>query len=284
MPDTSGTVVANVSSIYRIELLQGTPNYPSWKVQMVDILTDSGLEDHVEPAADDAAAKLRETDTAWIKADRRALSAIRLRVAPDVVHHIQGETTALSAWEMLSHLFELKGQMGIILARHKFYSTRAPADLALEPHIKLMRQFQGELKSLGQEVTDGDFSVALLSSLPPDWDAFVRSTLSGTTAPDSKTTISAILTEERRRTDRDGENDHSQALIAHHRRYPKYRPDHTSSAPTPTASSSSWKNAICHRCGGKGHLARVCPSEASDAPDQANFAYEENEPAEEYAF
>jgi len=240
---------------------------------MLDILTDLGLDDHVDS---DAAAP-DESDAkklaAWKKADRRTLSAIRLRVAPDVVHHIQGETKTLSAWEMLSHLFELKGQMGIVLARHKFYSIRAPADQPLEPHIKLMRRFQGELKSLGQEVTDGDFAVALLSSLPTDWDAFVRSTLSGSTAPDSKTTISAILTEERRRNDRDGEVD--RAMLAGHRHHSKFRSTPNSpmpsSFPTPT---TSWKNAVCHKCGGTGHIARVCPSQRDNEPDQANVAYD----------
>lgn len=253
---------------------------------MLDILTDVGLDDHVDPdfpvpAEDSDAKKL----AAWKKADRRALSAIRLRVAPDVVHHIQGETKALSAWEMLSHLFELKGHMGIVLARHKFYSIRAPADQALEPHIKLMRQFQGELKSLGQEVTDKDFAVALLSSLPPDWDAFVRSTLSGSTPPESKTTISAILTEERRRNDRDGEPDIG-LVAGHHRHTPKsFRSNGNSyPTPTPTTSSPSWKNAICHRCGGKGHIARVCPSPSSDEHDQANLVFETDEATDDFAF
>lgn len=254
---------------------------------MLDVLTDVGLEDHIDPdfpvPDSDDAKKL-----AWKKADRRTLSAIRLRVAPDVVHHIQGETKALSAWEMLSHLFELKGQMGIVLARHKLYSIRARTDQALEPHIKLMRQFQGELKSLGQEVTDKDFAVALLSSLPPDWDAFVRSTLSGNTPPDSKTTISAILTEERRRNERDGEPDAIDvALTAGHRHTPKSFRSAPTSFPTPTMpSSNSWKNAICHKCGGKGHIARVCPSPSSDEQDRAIFFFEniEDDAANDFAF
>jgi hypothetical protein len=278
---------SDTQSIHQIEPLHGSENYAPWKVQILDVLTDLGLDDHVDPDSvvpDESDAKKL---AAWKKADRRTLSAIRLRVSPDVVQHIQGETKALSAWEMLSHLFELKGQMGIVLARHKFYSIRAPADQPLEPHIKLMRRFQGELTSLGQKVTDGDFTVALLSSLPADWDAFIRSTLSGSTAPDSKTTISTILTEERRRNDRDGEND--RAMIASHRHHPKFCSTPNSPAPTsfptPTTSSASRKNAVCHKCGGKGHIARVCPSQRDDEPDKANFVYDVEDEAEtDYAF
>jgi hypothetical protein len=254
---------------------------------MLDILTDLSLDDHVNSEFDAPDESDAKKLAAWKKADRRSLSAIRLHVAPDVVHHIQGETKALSAWEMLSHLFELKGQMGIVLARHKFYSIRAPANQPLEPHIKLMRRFQGELKSLGQEVTDGDFAVALLSSLPTDWDAFVRSTLSGSTAPSSKTTISAILTEERRRNDHDGELD-NMAMVASHRHHPKFHATPNSPAPSsfPTPTTS-WKTAICHKCGGKGHIARVCPLQRDDEPDKANFVYDtyvDEEAANDFAF
>jgi hypothetical protein len=55
------------------------------------------------------------------------------------------------------------------------------------------------------------------------------------------------------------------------------------SSPAPT---TNWKNAICHKCGGKGHIARVCPSQR-DETDQANFVVDnttDNEEANNYAF
>jgi hypothetical protein len=277
---------------YRIEPLQGSENYRSWKIMMLDILTDTGLDDHVDPDLSGPAADADAKEKAkWKKDDRRALTIIRLRVSPNVIHSIEGETTARSAWDMLSHLFELKGHMGLILARRKFYGTRAPNEAPLQDHIQQMRQFQGELRALGQKVEDADFAVALLGSLPDSYDSFVQAILSVTAVPDSKTIISSILTEQTRR---DKRADESVALTASSRtatRYPKQR-YHAPPAPAPTSSApmASWKNAICHKCNGKGHIARVCPSQPIDEQHNdethAHPAYDDDSDYEsdDYAF
>lgn len=269
----------STTTSYRIEALRGGENYRSWKVQLLDILTDSGYEDHIDPNSIPSTP-----DAKWTKADRRALSAIRLRISPDIIHHIEGETTALSAWEMLAHIFELKGKMGLVLARRNFYGTRADATAPLEDHIKLMRKIQGELKSLKQEVTDADFAIALLGSLPEDWDTFVQSHLSGSTPPTSKDIISDIHTEEERRRQRDGG---SRALVA--------RPQHTcqsgTSAPKRTYTATrapshkpAWtpKNSTCNRCGGRGHYARDCPTESDNDVAKAHPAYVVDDEPYEY--
>src|ERR1700761_1800536 len=178
------------SSIHRITPLQGSADYASWKVQMLDVLTDLGLEDCVAADAKAPDESDKKEHTKWVKMDRKALSAIRLPVASEVVHRVQGETTSLGAWDMLSHLFELKGYTGLVLARHKFFSPRAAYNVSIEVHIKLMRRLPGELKALGLEVEDLDFSVALLSSLNDDWDNFVHTILSSSTIPPSKSVIS----------------------------------------------------------------------------------------------
>jgi hypothetical protein len=74
-------------------------------------------------------------------------------------------------------------------------------------------------------------------------------------------------------------------MVANHYHNRKFRSTPTS--PTPTSSTTNnWKNAICHKCGGKGHIARVCPSQRDEEPDQANFAYDavDDEAANDFAF
>lgn len=287
------------SSIHRITPLQGSSNYSSWKVQMLDVLTDLTLEDYVETGATAPDESNAKEHAKWTKADRRALSAIRLRVASDVVQHIQGEKTALGAWEMLSHLFELKGKSGLVLARHRFYGTRANYETKLEAHIKMMRQLQGELIALGDKVEDTDFSVALLSSLHADWDAFSHTILSLPKIPDSKTTISMLLTEERRRTNRDPDSEDSAtgatammarsridpARIQHQKtRFMQLPPTPPASASTTAPAQLTWQKhaPVCHTCGGKGHFSRVCPSrpEFNSHAEQINLAVAEDTDAE----
>ena len=70
------------SNVYWIEPLKGTDNYTVWKIKMMDILTDQGLWEYVDPG-------MAPSDTnqkpAWEKKDRTALSTIRLQVADKLV-------------------------------------------------------------------------------------------------------------------------------------------------------------------------------------------------------
>jgi hypothetical protein len=43
------TLASDTQSIHWIEPLHGSENYAPWKVQMLDVLTDLGLDDHVDP-------------------------------------------------------------------------------------------------------------------------------------------------------------------------------------------------------------------------------------------
>ncbi|KAF9256876.1 hypothetical protein L218DRAFT_1006849 [Marasmius fiardii PR-910] len=68
------------SSTYRIQHLSGVENYSTWKIKMLDILTDMGLKDYAlgmtqKPNQPDSSSKA----LAWKKKDRQTLSTIRLR-------------------------------------------------------------------------------------------------------------------------------------------------------------------------------------------------------------
>lgn len=70
------------TSSYRIEPLNGD-NYHTWRIQMMDILAELELWEYVNGATTmpvDAAQQ-----PAWRKKDAKALRAIRLRVAKDVL-------------------------------------------------------------------------------------------------------------------------------------------------------------------------------------------------------
>ena len=73
------------NSTYRIEALKNAEGYLAWNTQMSDILEDQGYAKYLtgNPPATDAAAL-----AAWNQGDRKALTAIRLRVAPSLITHV----------------------------------------------------------------------------------------------------------------------------------------------------------------------------------------------------
>ncbi|KAJ7936620.1 hypothetical protein B0H13DRAFT_2303675 [Mycena leptocephala] len=234
---------------------------------MVDILTDTGLDDHVDPdvsgpAADaDAKEKVK-----WKKDDRHALTIIRLRVSPNVT------------WDSFSHAANSTAHAHPTKCHCRITSNRCASS---------RESLELSDKRLEMQILLLHYSARYLTS----YDSFVQAILSVTAVPDSKTIISSILTEQ---TCRDKRADESVALTASSRtatHYPKQR-YHAPPAPAPTSSApmASWKNAICNRCNGKGHIARVCPSQPTDEQHNdethAHPAYDDDSDYEsdDYAF
>ena len=105
----------STTSAYRIQHLSGVENYSTWKVKMLDILTDMGLEEYALGATsppNDPTAK-----AAWDKKDRQTLSAIRLRVGDEPLVYISDASSAEMAWSTLSDMYQPKGAIGIIQVR-----------------------------------------------------------------------------------------------------------------------------------------------------------------------
>lgn len=257
---------AETSHVYRIDPLLGVENYSTWKVKMIDILTDLGYEDHI---ADNTSAASPADLAKWNKADRKALSTIRLRVADGVLVYISSAPTAKEAWSTLATMYESKGPIGIVLARRRFFRAEADAtDQNIEPHIRLMRSYQSELKSLGQPVTEEDFSITLLTSLPETWNPFISSSIDENILKDSNKLVSRILAEQQRLNEKAGA---STALVTRSSpRKPPYHAQHTPSRQDPP--NAFWKQAQCFKCGGTGHISRVCPSPDGPEVTQANVA------------
>ncbi|KAF8749309.1 gag-polypeptide of LTR copia-type [Rhizoctonia solani] len=137
MTDPSGANAGGAGSLHWIPPLQGANNYNVWHIQMEDVLTDLDLYGHADGSKlkpnskvevaitgrkDDEGNRLPDLEVdsdnplyaSWIKADRKALSNIRLRVDGSVLTHIQGCTTAANAWSTLEATFQVKGTVGLI--------------------------------------------------------------------------------------------------------------------------------------------------------------------------
>ena len=57
-------------------------------------------------------------------------------------------------------------------ARRRLYRTHAEEGADIAQHIAIFRTIQNELLVMGSIVTDVEFSVVLLASLPESWDQF----------------------------------------------------------------------------------------------------------------
>ncbi len=127
------------TSSYRIEPLKGD-NYVTWRIQMTDILAELDLWDYV--TSDRTTAPADEARSAdWKKKDSKALRAIRLRLAKDVLVYAQDALSAKDAWDTLADTFQPVGPIGIVTARRKLFRAQCPDAGDVEEHLRQMRMY-----------------------------------------------------------------------------------------------------------------------------------------------
>ncbi|KAF5374058.1 hypothetical protein D9757_010721 [Collybiopsis confluens] len=174
----------STTSAYRIQHLSGVENYSTWKIKMLDILTDMGLEDYALGAITRPNDATAAAD--WSKKDRQTLSAIRLRVGdePWFTYPMQAQPNRLGAHYLIC-----------INPKEQSASFKGED---INEHIRTMTRYRKELAALNSKISDDEFSITLLTSLPDSWDSFIQgvntSSLSNSTA-----LIARILEQARRK-------------------------------------------------------------------------------------
>ncbi len=202
------------SSLFRIELLQ-EHNWVPWKRRVTAILRERALLKYADgtlkkPIPADAKAPTAEESekiTKWEEGDGRAQTQIELTLSDSQMIHIAGAKTSAEMWTQLKLVKEARGKLGILAHHRRLYRTVADESTDIVEHTTEMRRIQEELGMLGSVVTDEDFLMLLISSLPESWDQFTSAYLGSTGNNPTVTShefIAIILEENRRRIEKSG--------------------------------------------------------------------------------
>ena len=109
--------------------------------------------------------------------DAKARTRIKLAISDAEMIHISGATTAREMWEQLTIVKESKGRLGILATRRALYRATAEEGFDMVAHISNLRKLQEELHLMDNKVTDEDFVMILITSLPELWDNYTSSYL-----------------------------------------------------------------------------------------------------------
>ena len=91
--------------------------------------------------------------------------------------HVAGATTAAQMWTQLTTVKEARGQLGIMSYRRRLYRTIAAEGDDIAAHITELRSIQEQLNTMSSLVSDQEFLIALITSLPESWDQFTSAYL-----------------------------------------------------------------------------------------------------------
>ena len=139
-------------------------------------------------------------------------------------------------------MYQPKGAIGIIVAHQKLFRAQCNNGEDISEHIRTMTHYQKELAALNSKLSEDEFSITLLTSLPDSWDNFIQGV--DTTALSDSTKLIAHILEQSHRKDAKPSSD-DVALAAN-----RFRPQGN--------NNSVLSNQGCFGCGRPGHNKSQC--------------------------
>src|SRR5438552_1443886 len=134
----------NTEEAYKVEPLQGSANYRTWKFSMRMVLQARDLwevvsGEEVRPEAEKAAQ-------AWEKKARKALATIALALSAAEKENIIDCTTPKGAWEILEKLYEGKGRnRNFMLLQELFRMSMSDSGEKMDSYLRAVKEKMSEL-------------------------------------------------------------------------------------------------------------------------------------------
>lgn len=261
-----------------IEKLSDTTHFPDWAMQMEALLEEKELWDVV--TGDEPVPTTGPTSKAmknYVRKQKSARAKIILHLHKSQLPHARFDTPK-EIWDNLKRVHQARGYGTVLAMRRKFFSMGKLEDQSMQAWIASVRDIAYRLEAADFKINDVDLILALTQGLPEEYTSLIVS-LDATPVDQLSvdSVINRLLNEEQRQT---SNQDHA-TTIAMVARAKSHKPvwsnsrKSNSKAGSVAGGSRSPHSIRCYNCGGRGHMARDCPSPKQEG-DKANFVHNED--------
>jgi len=217
---------------YKVDPLQGSANYRTWKFSMRMVLQAKDLWEVVSGEEDKPeSGKAAEN---WEKKARKALASIALALSASEKEHIIDCITPKAAWDVLEKLYEGKGRNRKFMLLQELFRMSMEGE-KMDSYLRAVREKMSELSTIGLRLEDDIKLAIILNGLPERYRYLVVSLEKQEKIDFDE--LAARLLEEEKKVDPGG-NTGITALLAKNRK-------------------ADMRD--CHYCGQEGHWKRDCP-------------------------
>ena len=91
--------------------------------------------------------------------------------------HLSSAVMAHDMWNQLSLVKESQGCLGVLAKHQALFLATAEEGFNMVEHISKLRGLQNKLHAMENLVTDEDFVMILITSIPESWDNYTGSFL-----------------------------------------------------------------------------------------------------------
>ncbi|CAI7795648.1 unnamed protein product [Closterium sp. NIES-53] len=245
-------------------------NYSAWKFKFQVLMMERGLWgffDGTEMKPDDesgfGARKNKDQ-----KAFATLISRIGINLVSSVCMCVKLEASAHEAWKRLETIHVNKILHGKILARNAFYTVKMRAGESMHEYATRVEELGETFMDLGGTVTEEDWILTLLCSLPEEWSTVITTLDSVQDTWTKEMVVGRLLHEESRRrqfaNESEGAAMFSGGSSGKKSTWSKGATKKSSGGSDRGKGNASSGTSKCHYCGKSGHFWRECRKRLSD--------------------
>src|SRR5437667_7832560 len=189
--------VTTTEETYKVEPLQGSANYRTWKFSMRMVLQAKDLVsgEEVKPEAEKAGQT-------WEKKARKALVTIALALSAAEKERIIECSTPKAAWDVLEKLYEGKGRNRKSMLLQELFRLSLGMTEGMDAYLRAIKEKLSELSTVGLKLED-DVKLAIILNGLPEWYRYLVVSLEKQEIIDFDE-LTARLLEEEKKVDPDG--------------------------------------------------------------------------------
>lgn len=154
-----------------MELFTGRNNFSLWQSMAKDILIQQGLHDTLEDSTLEGVEPKK-----WSDMKLRAVSTIRLALAPKIKYTVLEESDPKALWEKLAKMFESKPLANKLFLKD-LLEIRMEAKGDLREHLNKFNGLITQLACLDETFKSEDKAIMLSVSLPKEYNTIRTSLL-----------------------------------------------------------------------------------------------------------
>jgi len=164
------------------------PNWVEWKGTIFSAAESRGVDGYLTGAIPQpsnppvgAAAQpatvywgsMTPTPEEWKQRNAYAKGMVILNVKNPIGHGVKTDGTAAEAWKSLTDVYDAVSDVGKINADAKLRAIRHTDGADLEVHFCALRTAWSRLNAQGGGMSDADFRIIIIASMPKEWNTFV---------------------------------------------------------------------------------------------------------------
>nr|KYP36341.1 Retrovirus-related Pol polyprotein from transposon TNT 1-94 [Cajanus cajan]KYP52429.1 Retrovirus-related Pol polyprotein from transposon TNT 1-94 [Cajanus cajan] len=236
-----------------VPLFDGRIDFSLWQCTIQDYLVQQGLDCALE---EEKPCEMKDSE--WSTIQKKAVSTIRLALAPQIKVTVLKETSPRKLWNLLEGKFASTTLTNRLMMKMDLYSLKMEDEGNVFDHINKFNELVSRLMNAGETIKDEEQALLILASLPKSYKSLVQSLLAGKSTLLLDEVIRA-LKENQQMMGGDKSSGDSQILLAKGERGKKYGDQHGR-----RFQPKDMSNIQCHYCGEFGHIQFKCPEFKED--------------------